>query len=50
MEHIIAAFYMTIELWVFAGVLLLALVVESVITARKGTDYLDTIKDNPTLR
>ncbi len=41
MEQLINAFYMTIELWVFAGLLLVAMLVESVVTnqKRKAAEY-----------
>lgn len=35
MDQLVDAFLMTIELWVFLGVLLTALVVESIITELK---------------
>ncbi len=35
MEQLITAFWMTIELWVFAAILLVAMVIESVITNQK---------------
>lgn len=35
MEQLITAFWMTIELWVFAGILLVAMLVESVVTNQK---------------
>ena len=35
MNDILYAFYMTIELWIFLGILLTALVIEAIITTYK---------------
>lgn len=45
MNDILTAFYMTIELWVFLAVLLVALFVEEDITAHNRKKLVD----NPTL-
>lgn len=34
MSEVLYAFYMTIELWIFLGILLTALVIESIIKAQ----------------
>jgi len=34
MDDILYAFYMTMELWIFCGVLLTALVIEAIITTQ----------------
>jgi len=39
MNEVLYAFYMTIELWVFLGILMLALVVEAVVDARAKRQY-----------
>jgi hypothetical protein len=35
MNEVLYAFYMTIELWIFLGILLTALVIEAIITTYK---------------
>ena len=37
MNEVLYAFYMTIELWIFCGVLLTALVIEAIITTSTAT-------------
>ena len=39
MNEVLYAFYMTIELWVFLGILMLALAVEAVVDARAKRQY-----------
>lgn len=46
MEQVITAFWMTIELWIFVGVLGLALVVEELITRQKARDEAYQIRIN----
>lgn len=40
-NEILYAFYMTMELWIFLGILMVALVVEEVIQARKINKSVD---------
>jgi hypothetical protein len=46
MNDILYAFYMTIELWAFLGILALALVVEAVVDARAKRRYNTNINSN----